>query len=324
MRFRSLPVILFIFAFATLPTDSVAQVDRAALTGVVRDNSGGVVPAAQIKLTSISSGAEREVKATDTGTYQVTGLGSGEWLVEIAAAGFQTVAQTVRLEIGQRAQLDVTLPIGGVSERVVVEGVTPLLDTQSAVLGTVVSEKEIATLPLALRNWDDMLFLVPGVQGYRYTEESGGTSAGRTGGISVHGHRSLQNNFLLDGVDNNSISTNVQELSTQVSRPSIDAIGEFKVVTTPFTAEYGRAPGATISVSTKSGTNSLKGTGYYYFHDERFDANTFFANRSALPKPTNNQNQFGGSLGGPLRAGTAFFFADYEGTRITRGVLRTR
>jgi outer membrane receptor protein involved in Fe transport len=323
MGFRSLSFMLFIFAFATIPADSFAQVDRAALTGVVRDNSGGVVPAAQIKLTSISSGAEREVKATDTGTYQVTGLGSGEWLVEIAAAGFQTVAQTVRLEIGQRAQLDVTLPIGGVSERVVVEGVTPLLDTQSAVLGTVVSEKEIATLPLALRNWDDMLFLVPGVQGYRYTEESGGTSGGRTGGVNVHGHRSLQNNFLLDGVDNNSISTNVQELSTQVSRPSIDAIGEFKVVTTPFTAEYGRAPGATISVTTKSGSNSLRGTGYYYFRDERFDANTFFANRSALPKPTNNQNQFGGSFGGPLRAGTAFFFADYEGTRITRGVLRT-
>ena len=168
-----------------------------------------------------------------------------------------------------------------------------------------------------------MLFLVPGVQGYRYTEESGGTSAGRTGGISVHGHRSLQNNFLLDGVDNNSISTNVQELSTQLSRPSIDAIGEFKVVTTPFTAEYGRAPGATISVTTKSGNNTLRGTGYYYFRDERFDANTFFSNRSALPKPTNNQNQFGGSLGGPLRVGRAFFFADYEGTRITRGVLRT-
>ena len=125
-----------------------------------------------------------------------------------------------------------------------------------------------------------MLFLVPGVQGYRYTEESGGTSAGRTGGISVHGHRSLQNNFLLDGVDNNSISTNVQELSTQLSRPSIDAIGEFKVVTTPFTAEYGRAPGATISVTTKSGSNALRGTAYYYFRDERFDANTFFSNRS--------------------------------------------
>src|SRR5918995_1954737 len=323
MTVRLLSFILFVFIFATFPAAGFAQVDRAALTGIVRDSSGAIVPGALINLTSIASGSEREVKATETGTYQATGLVSGEWLVQIAAPGFQTVAQTVRLEVGQRAQFDVTLPVGGVSERVLVEGVTPLLDTQSAVLGTVVSEKEIATLPLALRNWDDMLFLVPGVQGYRYTEESGGTSGGRTGGVNVHGHRSLQNNFLLDGVDNNSISTNVQELSTQVSRPSIDAIGEFKVVTTPFTAEYGRAPGATISVTTKSGSNALRGTTYYYFRDERFDANTFFANRSALPKPTNNQNQFGGSFGGPLRAGTAFFFADYEGTRITRGVLRT-
>lgn len=315
--------VLAVLIIIILPAAAAAQIDRAALTGHVQDSSGAIIPGATIRLTPIAGGAEREVKATDAGTYQVTGLVSGEWVVEIAAAGFQTVAQTVRLEVGQRSQLDVTLPIGGVSERVVVEGVTPLLDTQSAVLGTVVSAKEIATLPLALRNWDDMLFLVPGVQGYRYTEESGGTSAGRTGGVSVHGHRSLQNNFLLDGVDNNSISTNVQELSTQVSRPSIDAIGEFKVVTTPFTAEYGRAPGATISVTTKSGSNSLRGSGYYYFRDERFDANTFFANRSSLARPTNNQNQFGGSLGGPLRAGRAFFFADYEGTRIVRGVLRT-
>lgn len=312
-----------LLALILFPASALAQVDRAALTGIVHDSSGASVPGALITLIPIAGGAQHDVKATDTGTYQVTGLGSGEWLVEIGAAGFQTVAQTVRLEVGQRAQLDVTLPVGGVSERVLVEGVTPLLDTQSAVLGTVVSQKEISTLPLALRNWDDMLFLVPGVQGYRYTEESGGTSAGRTGGISVHGHRSLQNNFLLDGVDNNSISTNVQELSTQLSRPSIDAIGEFKVVTTPFTAEYGRAPGATISVTTKSGSNALRGATYYYFRDERFDANTFFSNRSALSKPTNKQNQFGGSLGGPLRTGTAFFFADYEGTRITRGVLRT-
>ena len=124
----------------TFPTIGGAQVDRAALTGIVRDSSGAVVPSALVKLTPVAGGAEREVRATDTGTYQVTGLGSGEWLVEIGATGFQTVAQTVRLEVGQRAQLDVTLPIGGVSERVVVEGVTPLLDTQSAVLGTVVSQ----------------------------------------------------------------------------------------------------------------------------------------------------------------------------------------
>jgi outer membrane receptor protein involved in Fe transport len=213
--------------------------------------------------------------------------------------------------------------VGALTETVEVQGVTPLLDTQSAVVGTVVSQAEVSNLPLAIRNWDDLLFTLPGVQGDRYTEQTGTTNAGRTGGVSVHGNRSLQNNFLLDGVDNNSISTNVQELSTQVSRPSIDAVGEFKVVTSPFTAEYGRAPGGAIIVTTKSGTNRLSGTVYDYLRNDRFDSTNFFAVRANQPKATNEQNQFGGNVGGPIVASRAFFFVDLEATRITQGVLRT-
>ena len=123
-------------------------------------------------------------------------------------------------------------------------------------------------LPLAIRNWDDLMAMVPGVQSDRYTEQAGGTSAGRTGGVSVHGNRSLQNNFLLDGVANNSFSTNVQELTTQISRPSVDAIQEFKVITSPYAAEYGWAPGASIVVNTKSGTNSIHGTAYDFFRND--------------------------------------------------------
>jgi hypothetical protein len=141
--------------------------------------------------------------------------------------------------------------------------------------------------------------------------------------VSVHGNRSLQNTFLLDGVDNNSISTNVQELSTQVSRPSIDAIGEFKAVTSPFAAEYGRAPGGAIVVTTKSGTNALGGTAYGYLRNESMDARSFFAERSNLDKPTNDQRQFGANLGGPLARNRAFFFFDVESTQISQGVLRT-
>ena len=136
-------------------------------------------------------------------------------------------------------------------------------------MGTVLDQNAIAKLPLAIRNWDDLLALVAGVQGDRYSEEGGATALGRTGGVNVHGNRSLQNNFLLDGVDNNSISTNVQELSTQVSRPSIDSIQEFKVVTSPYSAEYGRSPGAAISVTTKSGTNSFHGGAYDYYRNEQ-------------------------------------------------------
>ena len=158
--------------------------------------------------------------------------------------------------------------------------------------------------------------------GDRYTEQGGGTSFGRTGGINVHGARSLQNNFLLDGVDNNSISENVQELTSQVSRPSVDAIQEFKVVTSPYSAEYGRSPGAAVSVSTKSGTNDFRGTAYEFFRNESMDSIDFFSKRADASKPANDQNQFGGNLGGPMIKDNAFFFLDYEGTRITRGVTR--
>src|SRR5207249_4293098 len=137
------------------------------------------------------------------------------------------------------------------------EAVSPLVNTEQATLGTVISQPEVARLPLSLRNWDDLLGLAAGVQGDRYTEQAGATAAGRTGGVNVHGVRSLQNNFLLDGLDNNSISENVQELTTQVSRPSVDSIGEFKVVTSAYSAEFGKSPGAAISVTTKSGTNNV-------------------------------------------------------------------
>ena len=177
-------------------------------------------------------------------------------------------------------------------------------------------------MPLSLRNWDDLLGLAAGVQGDRYTEQAGSTAAGRTGGVNVHGVRSLQNNFLLDGLDNNSISENVQELTTQVSRPSVDSIGEFKVVTSAYSAEYGRSPGAAVSVTTKSGTNTLHGTGYEYLRNDKFNSNDFFSVRQGAAKPDHKQNDFGGNLGGPIVRGKAFFFADVEATRLTQGVTR--
>ena len=158
----------------------------------------------------------------------------GRYQVEVELSGFKRVSQVVTLEVGQRARVDAELEVGTLSETVTVGETTQLLNSNDATLGTVIPQFQVSNLPLAIRNWDDLLALVPGVQGDRYTEQGGGTSFGRTGGINVHGARALQNNFLLDGVDNNSISENVQELTTQVSRPSVDAIQEFKVVTSPY------------------------------------------------------------------------------------------
>jgi len=299
-----------------------AQVDRATLSGVVKDTGGGVVPGATVVVTNLATNVAAQEVTTGTGSYQVVNLIPGRYRIDVELTGFKKVSQVVTLEVGQRARLDVELAVGSLSETVTVTETAQLLNSNDATLGAVIPQIQVSNLPLAIRNWDDLLALVPGVEGDRYTEQGGGTSFGRTGGINVHGARALQNNFLLDGVDNNSISENVQELTTQVSRPSVDAIQEFKVVTSPYSAEYGRSPGAAVSVSTKSGTNGFHGTGYEYFRNDKMDTNDFFSIRANAPKPANDQNQYGGNLGGPVVKDHGFFFTDYEGTRITRGVTR--
>jgi hypothetical protein len=321
--------VLAVLALVLSTAVAHAQVDRATLTGTVSDESGGALTAATVSVTNVATKVATRVRTNNDGAYLAVNLIPGQYLIEVEAPGFQSRAESVILEVGQRARLDVTLGVGTLTEAVTVEGVRRLLNTEQAALGTVLDQNAIAKLPLAIRNWDDLLGMVAGVQGDRYSEEGGATAAGRTGGVNVHGNRSLQNNFLLDGVDNNSISTNVQELTTQVSRPSIDSIQEFKVVTSPYSAEYGRSPGAAISVTTKSGTNSFHGGAYDYYRNDRFDSNSYFnedfrteRGLAPLDKPANDQNQYGAHLGGPIVKDKAFFFADYEGTRITRGVTR--
>ncbi len=321
--------ILAVLALVLSTAVAHAQVDRATLTGTVTDESGGALSNATVAVTNVATKVASRARTSNEGTYLVVNLIPGQYTIEVEAPGFQTKADAVILQIGDRGRLDVTLGVGALTEAVTVEAARRLLNTDQAALGTVLDQNAIAKLPLAIRNWDDLLALVAGVQGDRYSEEGGATALGRTGGVNVHGNRSLQNNFLLDGVDNNSISTNVQELSTQVSRPSIDSIQEFKVVTSPYSAEYGRSPGAAISVTTKSGTNAFHGGAYDYYRNDKFDSNTYFnedfrteRGLEPLDKFKNDQNQYGAHLGGPIVKDKAFFFADYEGTRITRGVTR--
>src|SRR5438477_1624887 len=310
---------VFVLMFFAVSGLAQAQVDRATLTGTVKDSTGAVIPNASVSITGPQAPAATRTNAE--GAYLVPSLVPGRYVVVAEAPGFQKSSQAVILEVGQKGRVDFTLGVG-VTETVTVVEARRLLSTEQASLGSVIDEGKVGKLPLAIRNWDDLLALVPGVQGDRFTEQGGGTSFGRTGGVNVHGVRAIQNNFLLDGVDNNSISENVQELTTQVSRPSVDAIQEFKVVTSPYSAEYGRSPGAAVSVSTKSGTNGFHGTGYEYFRNDKMDTNDFFSIRAGSPKPPNDQNQYGGNLGGPVVKDHGFFFTDYEGTRITRGVTR--
>src|SRR3954464_10229341 len=320
-RMKRVLVVVALLALVT-PRIVLAQVDRATLTGTVKDSGGAVIPGATVSITNVATNVASQQQTTETGSYLFVNLIPGKYQIDVELSGFKKMSQLVTLEVGQRARVDAALEVGSFSEPVKAPETAQLLNSNDPTLGTVIPQLQVSNLPLAIRNWDDLLALVPGVQGDRYTEQGGGTSFGRTGGINVHGARALQNNFLLDGVDNNSISENVQELTTQVSRPSVDAIQEFKVVTSPYAAEYGRSPGAAISVSTKSGTNSVHGTAYEYFRNQAMDSIDFFSKRANAAKPDNKQNQYGGNLGGPLIKDHAFFFADYEGTRITRGVTR--
>ncbi|MDQ3754874.1 MAG: TonB-dependent receptor [Acidobacteriota bacterium] len=313
-----------------------AQVNNASLTGLVTDSTGAVIPNASVTVKNKATDVEGSATTDSSGYYTFASLPVGAYAVTVELQGFKkAVHESINLEVGQKARLDTVLEVGAVSESVVVASTT-LLTTQEATTGGVIENRMVAELPLSGRNWDDLISLVPGVQADRYTEETGSTANGRTGGANVHGVRSLQNNFVLDGVDNNSISANVQELTTQVARPSVDSIQEFKVSTNPYSAENGRSPGALISVTTKGGGNEFHGTLYEFHRNRIFDANNFFNNRAGARKPQNIQNQFGGNFGGPIllpRFGEggpaiysgknkAFFFFNYEGTRIRRGVTR--
>lgn len=306
-----------------LANQGLPQVSTASLTGLITDPSGGVVVSAAVTARNRATNVTYSSSTDGSGYYVFASLPVGTYDLSVESQGFKkAIRDQVVLQVGQKARIDFTLEVGEITQSVAVEGTAPLLTTQEASTGTVIENKLVTDLPLSLRNWDDLLGLVAGVQGDRYTEEGGGTAAGRTGGVNVHGVRSLQNNFVLDGVDNNSISTNVQELTTQVARPSVDSIQEFKVSTNPYSAENGRSPGSLISVTTKGGTNSFHGTLYEFHRNRIFDANNFFLNRAGRGKGQNIQNQFGGNVGGPVVKDRAFFFFNYEGTRIRKGTTR--
>src|SRR5499433_102612 len=300
-----------------------AQVDNASLTGLIKDVNGAVIAGARVLIVNQATNISLETKSGEDGYYTIANLRPGIYEVTVEQQGFKRETRSaLQLSVGQRARLDFALTVGQVSEAVTVTTDSIILQRDDASLGNVVDNQRITKLPLSQRSWDDLLTQVAGTQGDPYTEQSGGTASGRTGAVNIHGARSLTNNFILDGQDNNSISENVQELSTQVARPSVDAIGEFKVITSQYSADTGRSAGGVISVTTKSGTNQFHGVGYEYLRNRVFDANDFFSNSLGRAKPQRVQNQFGGNVGGPIVHDRAFFFADYEGTRIRQGVLR--
>lgn len=306
----------------SLQASLFAQGSGASLTGLVTDKTNAVLPDAAVTARAIDTNVSRQAQTDSSGYYNFPNVAVGTYEVTVTRSGFSQATQQVHVDTAQHARQDFSLAVAGEAQTVTVNATAADLSPDDASLGTTIGNSTVTLTPLYLRNWDDLLRLVPGVQANRYTDQSGATSAGRTGGFNVHGVHSLQNNFILDGIDNNSISENVQELTTETARPSVDTIQEFRVITNPYSAEFGRSPGASVVVTTKGGTNQLHGLAFEYLRNRVFDANDFFSNRNGLKKPQNIQNQFGGNLGGPIKKDKLFWFFDYEGTRIRRGVSR--
>ena len=279
------------------------------------------MPGVTVALTNDATGVSRSTTTGEGGTYSFTSLQPGRYRLTAELSGFRKIERTgVELHVNQRAQIDLELEVGLVSESLLIQGTAPLLETQSSVLGSVIEEKQVQDLPLNGRNFVQLATLSTGVSGagsgMRGTIMSGTRPDDLRPGteLFVNGNRENSNNYLYDGIDNNTRLTLVI-----VVRPNVEAIKEFKVQTNLFSAEQGRNPGGQINVVTKSGTNKVQGAIYEFVRNDRFDANNFFANRAGQEKPPFKQNQFGGALGGPIITNKTFYFADYDGFRQTLG-----
>ncbi|WP_263366900.1 TonB-dependent receptor [Edaphobacter bradus] len=300
-----------------------AQINTSSLTGLVVDPSGADIAHATVTVTNKETGLTRTDETDGAGYYNFPSLPIGLYTVSVKGAGFAGMSEEVQLDGARKGRRDFTLRVGSSQETVSVSADGSTLSPDDASISTVITSDVIQQTPLYQRNWDDLLRTVPGVQINRFTQQSGATSAGRTGSFNVHGVHSLQNNFILDGIDNNTISENVQELSTQAAHPSVDTIQQFTIVTNPYSSEYGRAPGAALSVNTKGGSNDFHFLAFEYLRNDFFDATDYFTKRQKVRKAQNNQHQFGGSVSGPIIHDHLFAFFNYEGTRIKQGVSRT-
>jgi hypothetical protein len=279
----------------------------AEVTGRVTDPSSAVVTGATVIVTNDATKVERRTSTNESGYYVVTQLPPGDYRLRVEAPGFSGQTQTgIRLAVQQTARMDVTLKVGSVAESVEVKANAALLETSNATVGYVIENKRVVDLPLKGRQFLEFALLGPGVNGGR----PGDVRASQQGiAISANGLYTKSNNFLLDGADNNESYQNQFAIA-----PSVDAVEEFKVQTGLYPAEYGRGGGAVVSIVTKSGTNDVHGVAFEFLRNDVFDARNFFAQS----KPPLRRNQFGGSLGGPIRRNRTFFFLNYDGTRQRR------
>lgn len=293
-----------------------SQFETATVLGTVRDASGSPVAGGAVRLEGVDTGVVTRASTDASGNYQFLNVKIGRYQVAAEHTGFKkAVSNPFVVSVAARQRVDLSLQLGDVTESITVSEAAALLETDSSSRGTVIGRQQAVDLPLNGRAYADLALLTPGT-----SQALKGSLSGRDASYHVNGLRSSYNNFMLDGVENNAYGTSNQGFSNQVVQLSPDAVGEFKVTTNNFSAEYGRAGGAVISASLRSGTNDLHLTVWEFMRNTSLNAVGFF--KPVLGKPTLVQNQFGAAAAGPVFKNKTFWFADYEGFRKTQKSLK--
>src|SRR5216683_1997390 len=336
MRFNLslLRILSFTLLFALSGLAAHGQSDRGTIAGTVEDSSGGVVDGATITATGVETGTVYTTTSTSTGAYRFAGLVLGHYNIVVTAKGFKVSTLTgVEVQVNSTASLDVNLQPGDVKETVTVLADAPTVESSTSEMGTVVGAKEIVELPLSLnatsqsflRSPETFVFLAPGTQGPG-TNQNGNASSGIFQS-KLTGGQNFGTEVLLDGV---STTRSDSGSAFDQTAPSVEALSEFKVLTSTFSAQYGRTSGGIESFSTKSGGNDYHGTAFDLFRNTSLDANSWINNFNGTPRPADHQNDFGGSLGGPVRVpklyngkDKTFFFFSYEQYRNNQGTSST-
>src|ERR1700726_4422378 len=316
---NGLSAVLFVTLLAALPAR--AQLAGANLSGIVMDTSGHSVPNAMVSIKNVATGVIREVQSNSDGLYSAPNLLPGDYDIEASARSFsKTVVKGVTLTVGSERVLNLTLKVGAVNSVIQVTGTPPLVETSSSTLSATVGQKTIVDLPLNGRDWTLLATLQPGVIAVRAQATTGNSANRGNRGfgnqLADSGHRPYENTYRVDGININDY-TNGAPGSVLGVTLGVDAIREFNVVTSNYTAEYGRTSGAVINSVTRSGTNKFHGSSYFFDRDKIFDARNFF---DPVKKPPFRRIQFGGSAGGPIIKDKTFIFGDYEGMRQVKGI----
>jgi hypothetical protein len=298
-----------------LSLSGLAQVERGTITGAVTDAKGANIADATVRVTEESTNETVMLQTDSAGEYTASNLTPGAYTVQVEKAGFAShVNKGFVIQVFQTARLDVVLNVGTVSESVQVTSALPLLQSENASVGQVISTQAINELPLNGRNMSQLAIIAPGVTGLNYAQ-TGTIGSGvrpdelRPGGTTIvaNGARDNANKVLLDGIDNTEMIA-----GTFIVRPSVEGLQEFAVLTSNVGAQFDRGIGAIVVTSTRSGSNEFHGSGYEYLRNSYVDAKNFFV-RPGSPNPAYRLNDFGGRLGGPILHNKTFFFVNYEG-----------